>query len=92
VILSRGWSLFLAAAGAFNWVVWPRFSVAIWNDRRAWSGTVGRSSPTSFLIVHAVLIVAALVIGTIVGALGVRGFLASRRAAATESQTSSVAR
>jgi hypothetical protein len=38
VILSRTWSVFLVLAGVFNWVVWPRFAVAIWNDPRAWSG------------------------------------------------------
>jgi len=65
--------LFLIGAGAFNWAIWPRFAVAIWNDRRAWSGAVGHSSPTAFLTVHAVLIAAAVAIGTAVGVLGVRG-------------------
>ena len=79
VILSRGWSLFLVGVGVFNWAIWPRFSLAIWDDKRAWSGTVGYSSPTSFLLVHAVLVVTAVVLGTIVGGLGIRGFMASRR-------------
>jgi len=80
VILSRNWSVFLVLAGAFNWVIWPRFAMAIWNDQRAWSGEIGQSSPTSFLLVHAVLIVTAVAIGTIVAVLGVRAFLADRRA------------
>ena len=84
VILSRNWSVFLVLAGAFNWVVWPRFSVAIWNDQRAWSGVIGQSSPTSFLVVHAVLIVTAVAIGTVVMVLGVRAFLADRRARALQ--------
>ena len=88
VILSRNWSLFLVVAGAFNWVIWPRFAAAIGNDPRAWSGEIGHSSPTSFLLVHAVLIVTAVTIGTIVGVLGVRGFLAGRRAKAELRATS----
>ena len=79
MILSRNWSVFLVLAGAFNWVIWPRFALAIWNDQRAWSGPIGQSGPTAFLLVHAVLIVAAVVIGTIIVVLGVRAFLADRR-------------
>jgi hypothetical protein len=79
VILTRGWSVFLVAVGVFNWVIWPRFAVAIWDDKRAWTGGVGSSSPTSFLLVHAVLIVAAVTTGSIVGVLGIRGLLAHRR-------------
>jgi len=81
VILTRNWSLFLIVAGAFNWVIWPRFAVAIWQDQRAWSGAIGGSSPTSFLVIHAVLIVTAVTLGTIIAVLGVRGFLADRRIA-----------
>ena len=83
VILSRNWSVFLVIAGAFNWVIWPRFAMAIWNDPRAWSGEVGNSAPTSFLLVHAVLIVSAVSIGTVVGVLGVRGLVGVRKAKAT---------
>ncbi|MEV0431158.1 SCO4848 family membrane protein [Micromonospora sp. NPDC049836] len=80
MVLSRGWSLFLVGVGVWTWVIWPRFAVAIWNDPRAWStGTVGEGAATSFLWVHALLIVASLVIGTTTGALGVRGWLAARR-------------
>jgi hypothetical protein len=82
VILSRNWSVFLVLAGAFNWVIWPRFAAAIWNDQRAWSGEIGRSSPTSFLLVHAVLISTAVAIGTVIVVLGARAFLADRRARA----------
>jgi hypothetical protein len=79
VILTRGWSWFLVGVGVFNWAIWPRFSVAIWDDKRAWTGAVGHSSPTSFLLVHAVLVVTAVALGTIVGGLGLRGLLAARR-------------
>ncbi len=79
MILSRNWSLFLVAAGAFNWLIWPRFALAIWDDQRAWSGEIGQSTPTAFLLVHAVLIVTAVTVGTVILVLGVRGFLAARR-------------
>jgi hypothetical protein len=79
VTLSRNWSAFLVIAGAFNWVVWPRFVVAIWADQRAWSGEIGSSAPTGFLVVHAVLILTALTLGTVILVLGIRGFLADRR-------------
>lgn len=69
VKLSRGWSVFLLVVALWNWVIWPRFAVAIWNDDRAWDG----SAPTSFLYVHAVLIVVTLGLGTAVGWLGVKG-------------------
>lgn len=71
--LSRGWSVFLVLVGVWNWVIWPRFAVAIWNDPRAFSG----GAPTSFLLVHVALIVTSLVIGTVTGVYGIRGFLAA---------------
>jgi len=74
VVLSRRWSAFLLAAGAWNWLIWPRFAKAIWDDPRAWSD----GSPTSFFIVHAVLIVTALTIGSVVAYVGVRGLRATR--------------
>ncbi len=79
MILSRNWSLFLVAAGAFNWLIWPRFALAIWDDQRAWSGEIGQSTPTAFLVVHAVLISTAVIIGTVILVLGIRGFVADRR-------------
>ncbi|MEP6559582.1 MAG: hypothetical protein ABJD68_00700 [Nakamurella sp.] len=79
-MLSRNWSLFLVLAGAFNWVIWPRFVLAIWDDPRAWSGEIGSSTPTSFMLVHAVLIGTALAVGTVILVLGIRGFVADRQA------------
>ncbi|MFF5175662.1 SCO4848 family membrane protein [Micromonospora sp. NPDC000089] len=80
MVLSRGWSLFLVGVGVWTWVIWPRFALAIWNDPRAWAtGVVGEGSPTAFLWVHALLIAASLAVGTVVGVLGVRGWLALRR-------------
>ena len=80
--LSRNWSVFLVLVGVWTWVIWPRFALAIWDDKRAWSSSVvGSGSPTSFLWVHAVLIAVSLIIGTIVGLLGIKGWLAARRQA-----------
>jgi hypothetical protein len=75
VLLSRKWSAFLVAVGLWTWLIWPRFGLAIWNDDRSFRG----GTPTSFLWVHAVLIVASLAIGTTAGLLGVRGWRAARR-------------
>lgn len=77
MVLSRRWAFFLVAVGVWTWLIWPRFGLAIWDDKRAWSsGTVGEGSPTSFLWVHALLITASIAIGTTVGVLGVRGLRA----------------
>ena len=77
MVLSKRWAVFLAGVGVWTWVIWPRFALAIGKDDRSFVD--GR--PTSFLVVHAVLIAASLAIGTTVGVLGVRAFLASRRQA-----------
>jgi hypothetical protein len=80
MVLSRGWSLFLVAVGVWTWAIWPRFAVAIWQDPRAWaSGTIGEWPATGFLWIHVLLIGSSLAIGTTVGVLGVRGWLAHRR-------------
>jgi hypothetical protein len=79
MVMSRRWAAFLIGAGAWSWIIWPRFAVAIWHDTRAWSsGRIGHGSPTGFLWVHAALIVASLAIGTAVGVLGLRAFRAGR--------------
>ncbi|HLL67904.1 MAG TPA: hypothetical protein VK453_19650 [Micromonosporaceae bacterium] len=74
MVLTRRWALLLIAVGVWNWVIWPRFAVAIWQDPRAWDG----GTPTRFLWVHAFLIVVSLVLGTVVGVLGLRGWRAAR--------------
>ena len=77
--LNRKWSGFLILVGVWTWIIWPRFGVAIWDDPRAWSGpTTGSGSPTGFLWVHAVLIVASLAIGTTVGVLGINAWRAAK--------------
>jgi hypothetical protein len=80
VTISRGWVAFLIGVGVWNWVIWPRFALAIWDDARAWStGSVGHGAPTSFLWAHAALIVASLAIGTTAGVLGIRAWRAASR-------------
>jgi len=80
VRIPRGWAWFLVAAGVWNWVIWPRFALAIWDDPRAWATrVVGHGTPTSFLWVHAVLIIVSLAVGTAVGVLGIRALLQARR-------------
>lgn len=73
-MISRRWALLLIAVGVWSWVIWPRFTLAIWQDPRAWHD----GAPTSFLWVHAILIVGSLALGTAVGALGVRAWRAVR--------------
>jgi hypothetical protein len=78
VVITRRWAVFLMAVGVWTWLIWPRFALAIWNDDRSFSN----GSPTSFLWVHAVLIVVSLAVGTAVGVLGVRCRRAARRTTA----------
>ena len=73
--MTRRWAVFLIAVGVWTWLIWPRFGLAIWADDRSFAN----GSPTSFLWVHAVLIVASLAFGTAVGVLGVKAWLATRR-------------
>jgi ABC-type Mn2+/Zn2+ transport system permease subunit len=75
VLITRRWAAALVGVGVWTWLTWPRFALAIWDDKRAFSN----GTPTAFLWVHAVLIVASLAIGTMVGVLGVRALHASRR-------------
>nr|WP_221375531.1 hypothetical protein [Actinoplanes polyasparticus] len=70
MVITKRWAVFLTAVGVWTWVIWPRFGLAIWQDGRSFAD--GR--PTSFLLIHAVLIGASLVIGTTVGVLGVKAW------------------
>jgi hypothetical protein len=76
VVITRRWAVFLILVGVWTWLIWPRFGLAIWRDERSFTD----GSPTAFLWVHAVLIAASLVIGTVVGVLGVKAFRRSTRA------------
>lgn len=73
VLLSRRVAAFLLATGAFQWVIWPTFLRNIWKDPRSFDS----GSPTAFLLVHVVLTVVSLALGSGVLALGVRAWRAS---------------
>jgi hypothetical protein len=79
VQLSRKWSVFLLAFGVWSWVIWPTFLKNIAADPRSFSG----HRPHAFFIVHLVLTVLSLVLGSLVGLLGIKGL---RRGAASTDQ------
>lgn len=72
--LSRRASLFLLAFGVWSWVIWPTFLVNLSDSERSWDA----GSPTGYFVVHAVLAVVSLILGTLIGVLGWRGFAAAR--------------
>lgn len=74
VLLSRRVAAFLFATGVFQWVIWPTFLRNIWKDDRSFTD----GSPTGFLVVHAVLTVVSLLLGTGVLLVGLRGLRARR--------------
>jgi hypothetical protein len=88
MVISRKWAVFLTGVGVWTWLIWPRFALAIWDDDRAFRN----GTPTAFLWVHAVLIVASLTIGTTVGVLGVRAWRSAPRAESAKSEESSAVR
>ncbi|ONH32104.1 SCO4848 family membrane protein [Pseudofrankia asymbiotica] len=75
--LSKRASWFLVAVGVWSWVIWPTFLRNIWKDDRSW-----HDGPTGFFLVHLVLTVVSLALGTAVGWLGIRGLRGGTRAAA----------
>lgn len=70
--LSRRAAGFLLVVAGWSWVIWPTFIRNIAGDSRSFD----RGKPTSFLIVHLVLTVVSLALGT---GCGVLGWLALRR-------------
>ncbi len=77
---SRGAALFLLAFGVWSYLLWPTFIRNIWASDRSWDIA---GAPTPYLIVHLVIAVVSLVLGTIIGVLGWRGLRAARRAGST---------
>ena len=71
--LSKRAAWFLVAVGVWSWVIWPTFLKNIWHDSRSW-----HDGPTGFFLVHLVLTVVSLAIGTVIGWLGIRGLRAAR--------------
>jgi len=73
VLLSRRVAWFLIAFGVWSWIIWPTFLKNIWKDSRSWDDGM-----TGFFAVHLVLVIASLVFGTLIAALGVRALLNRR--------------
>ena len=76
--LSRRASWLLIAFAIWSWIIWVTLIKNINADPRAWHG----NSPTGFLMVHVVLAIVSLVMGTAIGWLGWKGLRAHRSAAA----------
>jgi len=74
MLLTRRISGFLIAFGVWSWIIWPTFLKNIWHDPRSW-----QHGPTGFFLVHALLTGASLLLGTLIGILGVRGWRAAGR-------------
>ncbi|MFI9721560.1 SCO4848 family membrane protein [Streptomyces sp. NPDC052396] len=75
--LSPRVSWFLAAFGAWSWVVWVTFVKNLWKDASGLAFDDGH--PTAYFWVHLTLAVVSFALGTIIGVIGVRGIRASRR-------------
>jgi hypothetical protein len=76
--LSRRASWLLIAFAVWSWIIWVTLIKNINADPRAWNG----NSPTGFLMVHAVLAIISLGMGTAIGWLGWRGLKGSKAPAA----------
>lgn len=72
VLLSKRVSGFLVAFGVWSWWIWPTFLRNIWADGRSW-----HNGATGFFLVHLVLVIVSLALGTAIGTLGVRGWRAA---------------
>ncbi|MGI4896883.1 MAG: SCO4848 family membrane protein [Janthinobacterium lividum] len=75
MVLSKPASWFLLAFGVWSWIIWPTFLKNIWADPRSFD-----HGAQPFLLVHLVLVVVSLVLGTAIGVLGIRGVRAARPA------------
>lgn len=69
MLLTRRLAALLLACGAFQWIVWPAFLRNIWKDPRSFD-----DGPTAFLVVHAVLTLVSLAVGTALLVLGARAW------------------
>lgn len=74
MVVSKRVAWFFVAFGVWSWIIWLTFLKNIWNDDRSWSDGM-----TAFFGVHLVLIVVSLLLGSVIGAFGLRGLRGSRR-------------
>jgi hypothetical protein len=77
VKLSRPVSWFLLAFGVWSWVIWITFVKNLVADGSGLAFDDGR--PTAYFWVHLLLAVVSFVLGTVVGAIGLRGLRALSR-------------
>ncbi|CAL9538624.1 SCO4848 family membrane protein [Streptomyces sp. enrichment culture] len=75
--LSRPLSWFLLAFGVWSWFIWITFVKNLVADGSGLAFEDGE--PTSYFWVHLVLAVVSFVLGTAIGAIGLRGLRALRR-------------
>ncbi len=78
--LTRRVSGFLIGFGLWSWVIWPTFLKNIWQDERSW-----QDGPTGFFLIHLVLTLVSLALGTAIGWLGILGWRAVRAGVAQHS-------
>ncbi|PRY13442.1 SCO4848 family membrane protein [Kineococcus rhizosphaerae] len=74
--LSKPVSWFLVLFGVWSWFIWPNFLRNIWNDPRSFD-----HGAQPFFLVHLVLVVVSLVLGTAIAVIGVRGLRGLRGSA-----------
>ncbi|HVV75641.1 MAG TPA: hypothetical protein VHC43_06355 [Mycobacteriales bacterium] len=72
MVLSRRWSVFLLSFGVFSWVIWVTFMKKIADDPRSFTG----NKPHAFFVVHLILSVVSIALGTTIGWLGWKGYRA----------------
>jgi len=77
--LSRGVSLFLLAFGVWSVIIWTTFVKNLFEDVSGLAFDAA-GDPTGYFWVHLGLAVVSFGLGVAVGAIGLRGFLADRRA------------
>ena len=77
--LSRGVSLFLLAFGVWSVIIWTTFVKNLFEDVSGLAFDAA-GDPTAYFWVHLALTVASFGLGVAVGVIGLRGFLADRRA------------
>jgi hypothetical protein len=75
--LSRPISWFLLAFGVWSWVIWVTFVKNLIKDGSGLAFDDGH--PTAYFWVHLLLAVVSFVLGTVIGAIGLRGLRALRR-------------
>jgi hypothetical protein len=68
VVLSKRSSWFLVLFGVWSWIIWPTFLKNIWADPRSF-----HDGAQPFFLVHLVLVVVSLVLGSAIAVLGIKG-------------------